>query len=491
MQRDGSPMSSSQRERTLALVESFGPPEPYRIKAIEPIQTSDRAEREVWLAEAGYNLFQVPAERVLLDVLTDSGTGAMSQAQWAALVQGDESYAGARSYYRFAEAVRQIFGLPEVIPTHQGRAAEHLLFGEIAQPGQKFLSNTLFDTTRANAEAAGATAIDLPAPEALAASTSAPFKGNLDLPRLTEHLRSAAPGEIAGVVLTLTNNAGGGQPVSLANVRATADLCRRYRVPLIVDACRVAENAYFIHEREDGLWDTPIARIVRQIGDHADVVSMSAKKDGLANIGGFLALRDSGLAERIRRRMVVTEGFPTYGGLAGRDLDAIAVGLREALDPAYLEHRIGQVRFLAALLRGLGIPLVEPPGGHGVFVDASAFLGHLPPKQFPGQALAIALYQEAGIRSCEIGAVMFGDARAASIPDLVRLAIPRRTYTNTQLAIVARAFAALQERKAAIPGVEIVEQPPVLRHFTARFALARPRVAARATASPPAIPYHL
>jgi tryptophanase len=283
-------------------------------------------------------------------------------------------------------------------------------------------------------------------------------------------------------VLTLTNNAGGGQPVSLTNVRATAELCRCFRVPLIVDACRIAENAYFINEREDGQRDTPIARIVRQIGDLADVVTMSAKKDGLANIGGFLALRDPRLAERIRRRMVVTEGFPTYGGLAGRDLEAIAVGLREALDLAYLEHRIGQVRFLAGLLRGLGVPLVEPPGGHGVFVDATAFLGHLSPRQFPGQALAIALYQEAGVRSCEIGAVMFGDDRATGIPDLVRLAIPRRTYTTAQLAIVARAFATLQERKGAIPGVQIVEQPPVLRHFTARYALTRPRVAARATA---------
>ncbi len=408
----------------------------------------------------------------------------MSQAQWAALIQGDESYAGARSFSRFQAAVREIFGLSEVIPTHQGRAAEHLLFSELVRPEQKVLSNTLFDTTRANAEAAGATAIDLPAPEALVPGLVAPFKGNVDLAHLSALLASARPGEVAGVVLTLTNNAGGGQPVSVENVQATTKQCRRHGVPLIVDACRIAENAFFVREREAAWRERPIPEIVRALAGGADVVTMSAKKDGLANIGGFLALRDPNLAERIRRRMIRTEGFPTYGGLAGRDLDAIAVGLHEALDLDYLAHRIGQVRFLADLLRGLGVPLVEPPGGHGVFVDASAFLSHLPARRFPGQALAIALYLEAGIRACEIGGVMFGEERAGAAPDLVRLAIPRRTYSSAQLAFVAQAFAALQERRDAIPGVRIVEQPPLLRHFTARFALVRAAQTSRRSASP-------
>jgi tryptophanase len=468
----------SQREAVLELIDSLGPPEPYRVKMVEPIEASERADRERWLAEAGYNLFQLPAEHVFIDLLTDSGTGAMSQRQWGALLQGDESYAGARSYYRFEAAVREIFGLPEVIPTHQGRAAESLLFAEIVRPGQLVLSNTLFDTTRANAEANGAIAVDLPSTESQALAGDAPFKGNVDLARLAEQLEAAGAGEVAAVVLTLTNNAGGGQPVSLANVRAAAELCRKHGVPLIVDACRIAENSYFVQERDPRYANASIAAIVRETCRYADAVTMSAKKDGLANIGGFVAVRDGALAEQIRRRMVVTEGFPTYGGLAGRDLEAIAVGLHEALDRSYLAHRVGQVRFLAGLLRDLGVPLIEPPGGHGVFVNASAFLDHLPPDQYSGQALAVALYLEGGIRSCEIGAVMFGENRSA--PDYVRLAIPRRTYSNTQLAIVARAFAALQERQATIPGVTIVEQPPVLRHFTAKFALLTRTTAARA-----------
>lgn len=468
MPNDGVAATPSQREQTLQLIRAMGPGEPYRVKMVEPIPSSTCAQREGWLAEAGYNLFRLPAAQVTIDLLTDSGTGALSQAQWAAMLQGDESYAGARSFTRFANTVQSLFGLPEVIPTHQGRAAEHLLFRQILKPGQKVLSNTLFDTTRANVEQNGGIGIDLPDPAGQDPALIAPFKGNIDLERLGQFLASAAPGEVAAVVLTLTNNAGGGQPVSLANVAATRVLTQRYRVPLIVDACRIAENAYFIQEREAGLHETAIPEIVRRIGDHAEVISMSAKKDGLANIGGFLALRDSALAEQIRRGMVITEGFPTYGGLAGRDLEAIAVGLREAQDPAYLAHRIGQVRFLADLLRGLGIPLVEPPGGHGVFVDAGRFLAHLPRDQFPGQALAVALYREGGIRSCEIGAVMFGTERDA--PELVRLAIPRRAYSNPQLAQIAQAFAALQECRAEIPGIRIVEEPPVLRHFTARFA---------------------
>lgn len=468
MVSDGLATAPSQREQTLRLIRAMGPGEPYRIKMVEPIPSSTRAQRAGWLAEAGYNLFRLPAERVRLDLLTDSGTGALSQAQWGAMLQGDESYAGARSFTRFANTVEAIFGLPEVIPTHQGRAAEQLLFGQLLRPGQKVLSNTLFDTTRANVEQNGGIGIDLPCAEGQDPALIAPFKGNLDLAGLAQHLARATPGDVAAVVLTLTNNAGGGQPVSLEHVEAVHALTQRSGVPLIVDACRIAENAFFIQERETGFGDTPISEIVRRIGDHAEVITMSAKKDGLANIGGFLALRDRDLAEQIRRRMVITEGFPTYGGLAGRDLEAIAVGLREAQDSAYLASRIGQVRFLAELLRGLGIPLVEPPGGHGVFIDAGRFLAHLSRDQFPGQALAVALYQEGGIRGCEIGAVMFGTERDA--PELVRLAIPRRTYSNPQLAQVAQAFIGLQERRAEIPGIRIVEEPPVLRHFTARFA---------------------
>lgn len=462
-------MTPNPREETMRLIAALGPPEPYRVKMVEPIPETSRAQREEWLAAAGYNLFRLPAAQVTIDLLTDSGTGALSQDQWSAMLRGDESYAGARSFYRFAAAVEEIFGLPEVIPTHQGRAAEALLFGEILRPGQKVLSNTLFDTTRANVETNGGVGVDLPCPEALVPVDRAPFKGNVDLDQLAALLNEAAPGEVAAVVLTLTNNAGGGQPVSLANVRATRELCRTHRIPLVIDACRIAENAFFLREREPACAGLSPAEIVRELADCADIITMSAKKDGLANIGGFLALRDPALAERIRQRMVVVEGFPTYGGLAGRDLEAIAVGLHEALDLAYLAHRVGQARFLADLLRGLGIPLVEPTGGHGVFVDAGAFLAHLSRAQFPGQALAVALYLEGGVRSCEIGAVMFGDEREG--PELVRLAIPRRTYTNAQLAQVARAFAALAERPAAIPGIRIVEEPPVLRHFTARFAI--------------------
>ena len=452
-------------------IKSFGPPEPYRVKMVEPIRTSTREEREGWLEEAGYNLFLIPAERVFIDLLTDSGTGAMSHHQWGALMQGDESYAGARSFFRLRDTVRELFGLPEVIPTHQGRASEHLLFSELVRPGQKVLSNTFFDTTRANAEDAGAEAIDLPDPSSLSTGASAPFKGDADLKAMEKALAESASGVIAGVVMTVTNNASGGQPVSLANLRAVRSLCDRYRVPLIVDASRIAENAFFIREREEGYSGRAVKEIVRDIGELADALTMSAKKDGLVNIGGLLCLRDSELADRIRRRMVVTEGFPTYGGLAGRDLEAMAAGLREAQGEEHLSHRIGQVRFLAGLLRNLGVPMVEPPGGHGVFVDAGAFLADLPASQFPGQALSVALYLEGGIRTVEIGSVMFGEDPTGTRPELVRLAIPRRTYSSAQLAQVAACFARLVEQRDSIRGVRIVDEPPVLRHFTARFAL--------------------
>jgi tyrosine phenol-lyase len=365
----------------LERIAALGPVEPYRVKMVEPIRTSTREEREGWLAEAGLNLFRVPAECVFVDLLTDSGTGAMSHHQWSGLMQGDESYAGARSFFRLRDTVRELFGLPEVIPTHQGRAAEHLLFAELVKPGKRVLSNTFFDTTRANAEVAGAVADDLPSPDARDLGSDLPFKGDIDLSRLADVLKSAPSGEIVGVVMTVTNNAGGGQPVSLANLRGASELCRGHGVPLILDASRIAENGFFIRERERGYADRSVKEIVREMGDCADVITMSAKKDGLVNIGGLLVLRDHDLAERIRRRMVVTEGFPTYGGLAGRDLEAMAVGLREAQGEEYLAHRIGQVRFLASLLRDLGVPIIEPPGGHGVFVDAGGFLPQIPRSQ--------------------------------------------------------------------------------------------------------------
>ena len=455
----------------LERIAALGPVEPYRVKMVESIRKTTREERERSLDDAGYNLFRVPAEAVFIDLLTDSGTGAMSQHQWAGLMQGDESYAGARSFYRLRDTVREIFGLPEVIPTHQGRAAEHLLFAELVRPGQRVISNTFFDTTRANAEDAGAEAIDLPAPESHDLRSTQPFKGDVDLDRLAAALSSAKPGEIVGVVMTVTNNAGGGQPVSLANLRDARTICRHHGIPLIVDASRIAENAFFIKEREEGLAEKSVAEIVRAIGECADILTMSAKKDGLVNIGGLLVLRDPVLAEGIRRRMVITEGFPTYGGLAGRDLEAIAVGLREVLDEEYLAHRIGQVAFLAGLLRDLGVPMIEPPGGHGVFVDAGAFLPHIPRDRFPGQALALALYLEGGVRTVEIGSVMFGEDPTGTRPELVRLAIPRRVYSNAHLGHVAGTFAALREQRSSIRGVAIVEEPPVLRHFTARFAL--------------------
>jgi len=454
----------------LERIAALGPVEPYRVKMVEPIQTSTREQREGWLDEAGLNLFRVPAECVFVDLLTDSGTGAMSHHQWGAMMQGDESYAGARSFYRLRDTVRELFGFSEVIPTHQGRAAEHLLFAELVKPGKRVLSNTFFDTTRANAEVAGAVADDLPTPEARDLGSDRPFKGDVDLTRLSDVLKSAPAGEIVGVVMTVTNNAGGGQPVSLSNIRGASELCRGHGIPLILDASRIAENGFFIREREKGFADRSVSEIVRAMSECADIMTMSAKKDGLVNIGGLLAMRDAGMAERIRQQMVVTEGFPTYGGLAGRDLDAMAVGLREAQNEEYLAHRIGQVRFLADLLRDLGVPLIEPTGGHGVFVDAAGFLPHIPRQQYPGQALALALYMEGGVRSCEIGSVMFGDDPDAYWPELVRLAIPRRSYSNAQLGAVATAFAALRERRSTIRGVAIVDSPPVLRHFTAKFA---------------------
>jgi tryptophanase len=448
--------------------------EPFRIKSVEPIRVSTRAERETWLAAAHGNLFGLPSVRVLIDLLTDSGTGAMSSEQWAAMMRGDESYAGSPSFYRLEESVRDVFGFEHVIPTHQGRAAEHFLFQALVQPGDVVPSNTHFDTTRANVAACGGEPVDLPCAELADTASTAPFKGDVDLGALERVL--AGTRRVPLAMITLTNNAGGGQPASLANVTAMSALCRGFGVPLFVDACRFAENAWLVREREDGLGDVPVREIVRRTFALADGCTMSAKKDGLANIGGFLALRDGELAERVRRDMVVTEGFPTYGGLSGRDLEAVAQGLQEVLREDYLAYRHASISYVVDRLLARGVPVVAPAGGHAIFLDAARFLPHVPTAEYPGQALAMELYLEGGVRSCEIGSVMLGTtdpATGAEVParqELVRLAIPRRTYTQSHMDYVIEIVAAVHARRAAVRGVRIVESPPVLRHFGARFA---------------------
>lgn len=448
--------------------------EPFRIKSVDPIRMTTREEREVLLWQARGNLFALHAEDVMIDLLTDSGTGAMSSAQWAALMRGDESYAGSESFWRFQEAVQQTTGMTHVLPTHQGRAAEHLLFSEIGAPGRVVPNNTHFDTTRANAEASGCSALDLPCAEARDTSEPHPFKGNMDLEALervlTEH-GSAVP----MVLVTATNNAAGGQPVSLANLRAVRDQCERHHVPLFLDACRFAENAWLIREREPGQAGRTVGQIARSMFDLADGVTFSAKKEGLANIGGFLACRDAQLAENLRRRSVVTEGFPTYGGLAGRDLEAIAVGLKEVVDHDYQSYRQASIRYVVDRLHALGVPVVLPAGGHAIFIDAARFLPHLPWQQYPGQALAVQLYLEGGVRSCEIGSVMLGAVDPATGEErparheLLRLAIPRRTYTQSHMDYLLEVIAAVWARREQVFGVAISSAPPVLRHFTARF----------------------
>jgi tryptophanase len=447
--------------------------EPFRIHSVEPMRMTTASERKTALEVAGYNLFALRAEDVLIDLLTDSGTGAMSRDQWAAIQHGDESYAGSPSWFRFLESVQRLFPFPHVIPTHQGRAAEKILFSVIGGPGKVIPNNTHFDTTRANVEATGAEALDLVIPEGLDPSNLHPFKGNMDLGRLDELLADRRD-DIPVVFVTITNNSGGGQPVSLENLRGVRAICDKYDRPLFLDACRFAENAWFIREREAGQSEREVADIVREIAALADGMTMSAKKDGLANIGGWLAMSDAALAQRCREVLILTEGFPTYGGLAGRDLEAIAQGLTEVVDHDYLRYRIQSTAYLGDALVTAGIPVVRPIGGHAVYLDARALLAHIEPLAYPGQALAIALYEAGGIRSCEIGTVMFGlQPDGTEVPaalDLVRLAIPRRTYTQSHIDYVIEVCRDVASKAADLRGYRIVDAPLALRHFTARFS---------------------
>ena len=447
--------------------------EPFRIKTVEPIRFTTRAQRETALTAAHLNLFQLRAEDVIIDLLTDSGTGAMSSAQWAGMMQGDESYAGARSFFRFEAAVREVTGFTHIIPTHQGRAAERILFTSACRAGDVVPNNTHFDTTRANLEALGAIALDLRCAEATSPSLIAPFKGNIDLAALERTLQEH-PGRVPFAMITITNNSGGGQPVSLANIRAASAICKKHGVPLILDACRFAENAWFIKQREPGQSGRTPAAIAREVFDLADGCTMSAKKDGLVNIGGFLALNNAALAAKCRNNLILTEGFPTYGGLAGYDLEALAVGIKEVLDEDYLRYRIRSVAYLGDKLTAAGIPIVQPPGGHAIYLDAKALLPHIPPQEYPAWALSLVLYLEGGVRSVEIGSVMFGrqpDGTEKPAPmELVRLAFPRRVYTQSHVDYLAEVLLHVNGLKSRIRGVKLVEAPELLRHFTAKVA---------------------
>ena len=440
--------------------------EPFRIKSVEPLHHTTAAAREGFLERAGYNLFAIDARNILIDLLTDSGTSAMSTEQWAALMRGDESYAGSESFYRLKRAADELTGLRHMIPTHQGRAAERILFTVVCKPGNVVPSNTHFDTTRANIEFTGARAVDLPVPEAADTQARLDFKGNMDVGALESLIAAEGAANVPLVMLTVTNNSGGGQPVSLANIAAVKAVCTRHGIPLYLDACRFAENAWFIREREAGYSGWTPKKIAQKMFSYADGCTFSAKKDAFANIGGFLCTNDDRIAQRESDLLILTEGFPTYGGLAGRDLEAIAVGLEEILDPDYLEYRIVSTGYLGRHIADHGVPIVEPPGGHAIYIDAARMLPHIPPAQFPGQALAVELYRRAGIRSVEIGSLMFG---AAARHELLRLAIPRRVYTQSHIDYVVEAILEVNERRQQIRGLEIVDEPPFLRHFSARF----------------------
>jgi tryptophanase len=448
--------------------------EPFKIKSVEPIRFTTQEEREEVLRRARYNLFLIHAEDVLIDLLTDSGTAAMSAKQWSGIMEGDESYAGARSFYRFEAAVRKLTGLKNIIPTHQGRGAEKILFSLVGGPGRKIPNNTHFDTTRANVEFSGAEAVDFPTKEGLDPDLRADFKGNMDTTALAAFIEKTGRESIPLCMITVTNNSGGGQPVSMRNIRETAEICRSHGIPLYLDACRFAENAWFIRQREKGYASKSVEAIVREMFSYADGATMSAKKDAIVNMGGFLALNDDQLALRARNLLIVTEGFPTYGGLAGRDLEAIAQGLEEVVDEHYLHYRVRSVEYLGEKLTSAGVPILQPPGGHAIYLNARKELPHVPPDLYPGQALSVELYRAGGIRSVEIGSVMFGkyDPQGKLVParmELVRLAIPRRVYTQSHIDYVAEVMIEVHQRRSEIRGYRIVQEAPMLRHFTAHF----------------------
>jgi tyrosine phenol-lyase len=449
--------------------------EPFKIKAVEPIRMTTRADRLEYLEGAGYNVFLLRAEDVLIDLLTDSGTSAMSAEQWAAIMRGDEAYAGSRSFYRLERRVKELFGFKHLIPTHQGRAAERILFSTVCGPGDVVPNNTHFDTTRANVEAQGARAVDLPSPRAANRQEPAPFKGDMDVGGLRRLIGEVGAERIPICMLTVTNNSGGGQPVSLANIAEVSEVCREHGIPFYIDACRFAENAYLIKLHEPGQSERSVEEIAREMFGYADGCTFSAKKDGLANIGGFVATNDDRLAEQEKDLLILTEGFPTYGGLAGRDLEAIAVGLEEVVHEDYLHYRLASVRYLGEHISEAGVPIVQPPGGHAVYLDAAAFLPHVEPLDLPGQALVAELYVEGGIRGVEIGTVMFGrrdPETGEEVPgpvELVRLTIPRRVYTQSHIDYVIEVILQVFERRDAIGGFRFTHQAEVLRHFTARF----------------------
>jgi len=453
------------KEREIAMSRTII--EPFRIKSVEPIHWTTRAEREQLLRAANYNLFLLPADDVLIDLLTDSGTGAMSTHQWAAMMEGDESYAGSRSFEQFRSSVQDIFGYKHVIPTHQGRAAERILFSVMCgtKKGAVVPNNTHFDTTRANLEFVGAEAVDLVIPEGRQPSLKHPFKGNMDVAALDALIENAGRERVPLVMLTVTNNSGGGQPVSMENVKAVSAVCRKHRIPLYFDACRFAENSYFIKIREQGYEHKSPKEIAQEMFSYGDGCTMSAKKDGMANIGGFLCTNDDLLAQQEKNLLILTEGYPTYGGLAGRDLEAIAVGVQEALHEDYLEYRIASTAYLGNHIADEGVPIVQPPGGHAVYIDARAFLPHIPPDHFPAVALANELYLEGGIRSVEIGTLMFG---ASAKMDLVRLAIPRRVYTQSHIDYVVEVILEVWKKRGQIHGMKLSYEAPFLRHFTAK-----------------------
>jgi tyrosine phenol-lyase len=440
--------------------------EPFRIKSVEPLRQTTPEERERLLEAAGYNLFLIDARHILIDLLTDSGTSAMSTAQWAAMMRGDESYAGSESFHRLRIAVQDLTGFRHVIPTHQGRAAERILFGVMCRAGHVVPNNTHFDTTRANVEFNGAQAVDLPCACAADTQARAPFKGNMDVAALERLIETEGASRVPLVMLTVTNNSGGGQPVSLENIEAVKRVTAKYGIPLYLDACRFAENAWFIGQREAAYAGWTPKQIAQKMFSFADGCTFSAKKDAFANIGGFLCTNDDRLAEQEKDLLILTEGFPTYGGLAGRDLDAIAVGLSEVLDPDYLRYRIVSTGYLGDHIAAHGVPIVQPPGGHAIYIDAAQMLPHIPRGNFPGQALAVELFRHAGIRSVEIGSVMFG---AKARHELLRLAIPRRVYTQSHIDYVVEAILEIHARRESLRGLEIVSEPPFLRHFSARF----------------------